>query len=107
MTQAALSALASARGLGNSYHDYRGKFREFSAAAKTAILSAMGIDVHDAEAIALAAKRQSSASWARLLEPVYVRTISDKIEIEVSLRLDAQVRSLQWLLIAEDGSETR
>ena len=107
MNHAALSALASARGLGDSYHDYRGEFREFPAATKTAILSAMGIDVHDAAAIDAAAKRQNAASCTRLLEPVYVRAIADTIEIEVSLPIDAQARHLQWVVLAEDGSETR
>ena len=51
MLDSLLDQLARRRGLGEAYHDYRGEWRPFSAATKTAILAAMGCQVTDAAAI--------------------------------------------------------
>jgi len=54
MTDKDLAALALARGLGESYLDFRGEPREVSLRTRVAILAAMGIDVGDDAAVAAA-----------------------------------------------------
>ncbi len=69
-----LAHLARQYGLGESYHDYRGEFRPFSDAARTAILRAMGALGHGV--------RTQGASPPAL--PVQVRT-QDELFIDVPL----------------------
>lgn len=41
-----LALLARQHGLGDAYHDFRGVYRPFTPAARSAILLAMGVDLH-------------------------------------------------------------
>jgi 4-alpha-glucanotransferase len=65
MTETDLATLALARGIGDSYLDFRGQPREVSLRTRVAILAAMGIDVDDADAVATALAAPSGAPGAR------------------------------------------
>ena len=41
-----LAQLSAQYGLGEAYYDHRGEYRKFSNAARSAILLAMGVDLH-------------------------------------------------------------
>ena len=54
MNESDLVALATARGIGDSYLDFRGELREVSHASRNAILQALGVDTDDPRAVAAA-----------------------------------------------------
>src|SRR5690242_4164027 len=103
--KAALDNLAEAQGLGSYYHDYRGELRHFSAAAKTALLSAMAYDVHDDAAIEAAMRAEKRARWTKLLPSVCVQTQSPELHCELFLPATAK-GEVAWRLIDESGHES-
>ncbi len=72
-----LATLAAQYGLGESYHDFRGEFRPFSAAARSAILQAMGV-----------LDRGGATQAAPPSLPVQVRT-REELFVDIALPADA------------------
>jgi len=65
-----IERLASLRGLGTAYHDYRGELRQFSSETQRGILAAMGVNVDDEAALAAEVRRLEITKWRSLLPPV-------------------------------------
>ncbi len=81
----ALNALAATYGLGESYYDYRGQYREFSPAARSAILNSMGA-------------MEAAAPAASLLPAAVIRT---QDELFVDLALPAGTQRLELSVCTE------
>ena len=75
-----LNTLAAHYGLGDAYHDFRGTYRLFSPAARSAILHAMGVRAEDRNKLPV--------------PTVYVRTLHE-LYCDLSLPADAATVSLQ------------
>ena len=104
MLDSLLDQLARRRGLGEAYHDYRGEWRPFSAATKTAILAAMGCEVTDAGAIERELAELDEERWRSLLPPVSV-VRPGRTAVVVALPADALAEPVEWLLVMADGTE--
>jgi 4-alpha-glucanotransferase len=104
MLDSLLDQLARRRGLGEAYHDYRGEWRPFSAATKTAILAAMGCQVTDAAAIERELAELDEERWRSLLPPVSVIR-PGRTAVVVALPADALAEPVEWLLSLADGTE--
>jgi len=102
MLDSLLDQLASRRGIGDAYHDYRGELRAFSAATKTAILAAMGCEVTDAGAIARELAELELRPWQSLLPRVSVIR-PGRTGVLVALPADALGHAVEWLLTMPDG----
>jgi 4-alpha-glucanotransferase len=99
-----LDQLARARGIGDSYHDYRGEYREISLQTKSAILAAMGCDVTSDEAIAAELQRLSQERWGVLLPPVSIlRPGSHQVFVAVDTSVLTQ--PMRWTVSCADGLE--
>ncbi|HSN71474.1 MAG TPA: 4-alpha-glucanotransferase [Steroidobacteraceae bacterium] len=99
----AVDRLATARGIGRAWYDYRGQRREFSHETRLALLRAMGIDGDDGHAVERALEEHEAASWRRPLRPVYVVDASGPISVYVTVPDDPGCTGLKWNLTLADG----
>lgn len=90
-----IEQLAQQRGIGATFHDYRGERHTITTATKAALLEAMGVP--------LAAERERAKD---LLDPVCVSLGGAAIEVPVHVEQLAIDATLQWELVLENG-ETR
>lgn len=103
MLESLLDSLARSRGIGESYYDYRGELKPFSARTKTAILAAMGCDVGDAAAVQRELDRLDAARWRDLLPPVAILR-PGRAGVVVAAPASELGQSLRWTATAADGS---
>jgi 4-alpha-glucanotransferase len=104
MLDSLLDQLASRRGIGEAYYDYRGELRAFSAATKTAILAAMGCEVTDAGAIARELADLDLQRWRSLLPKVSVIR-PGRTGVVVALPVETLDHAVEWLLTMPDGAQ--
>ncbi len=81
MLDSLLDHLARSRGIGDAYYDYRGELKQVTPATKKAILTVMGCQVNDADALAREIAELDAARW---------RTLRVGLEEHGAARLDAQ-----------------
>lgn len=104
MLDALLDRLARSRGIGDAYHDYSGVLKTFGPATKTAILSAMGCNVTDADAIRREIDDLDAGRWRPLLPPVSV-VRAGRMGVVLALPADALDQPIEWRLVCADGRE--
>ncbi len=97
-----IQRLARLRGIGDAYHDYRGKLCHFGIKTKTDILRAMGCSVDDPAALAAELSATEVARWRQLLPPI---AASHGSRAAVDLNIPAQEfgANLLWTVKFEDG----
>ena len=98
-----LDRLATARGIGDAYHNYRGELKHFSAETKAAILAAMGCEVGDDDAVRRELERIENARWASLLPPVAIVRRAPR-SVAVNVPADALGAQLAWKVLLADGT---
>jgi 4-alpha-glucanotransferase len=100
----ALDRLATARGIGRAWYDYKGELREFPAATRVALLRAMGVDASDESAIERAVDELAARRWQVAARPVTVLRSGEPFVVELALPQSAHAESLRWNVTLEDGS---
>ena len=104
MLDSLLDELARRRGIGEAYHDYRGEWRPFTAATKTAILAAMGCDVTEPEAVARAIASLDAERWnARAPAVTVVRPGHCGVIVVVPAASLDEV--IDWRVVMADGRQ--
>ncbi len=104
MTDAALlQRLASLRGIGEAYHDYRGELKFFSLQSKIGILRAMGCAVDEEGGLA-ADISQIEGERGRKLLPAVATANGSRASIEMNISAREFGAMLLWSLTLEDGS---
>jgi len=103
LNTALIERLASLRGVGTAYHDYRGELREFSLETQRGILAAMGADVDDDAALAEDVRRLEIAKWRALLPPVAAAQGS-RIGFDCNISGSEFGSAIVWTVRLEDGS---
>ncbi|MGI9245828.1 MAG: 4-alpha-glucanotransferase [Steroidobacteraceae bacterium] len=103
MLDSLIDRLASQRGIGDAYHNYRGDLVHVSRASKQAILAAMGCPVDDPDAIERALQAHEAARWTSLLEPVAV-VHPARPAVAVAIAAAALDQEITYALQLEDGS---
>jgi (1->4)-alpha-D-glucan 1-alpha-D-glucosylmutase len=95
----ALSEWCERVGIALDYHDIWGRRHEAPASGRRALLAEFGI--HDTSAQALAAAR--ARDWQEVLPPA-LPLPADAPRFEVTVRVQASLRSLRWTVVQEDGA---
>jgi 4-alpha-glucanotransferase len=98
-----LERLAKARGIGDSYHDYRGELKQFPLASKAALLAAMGIDTTSDESLRRASEDFVAKPYARLLPPVVVCE-EGELSAHVYVPMSHSDRPLRWRVDCANGA---
>ncbi len=102
MSTALIERLASLRGLGTAYHDYRGELRQFGPETQRGILAAMGVNVDDETALREEVRRLEIAKWRSLLPPVAAAQGS-RIGFDCNITGAEFGSMLVWTVRLEDG----
>jgi 4-alpha-glucanotransferase len=104
MTDAALvQRLASLRGIGEAYHDYRGELKFFSLQSKIGILRAMGCAVDEEGGLAADISRIEGERGRKLL-PAVATANASRASIEINISAREFGAMLLWSLTLEDGA---
>lgn len=104
MLDSLLDHLARSRGIGDAYYDHGGVLKTVSPASKTAILSAMGCSVTDAEAIRREIAELEFSRWRPLLPGVAIAR-PGRMGVVVARPADALDQPIEWQLALADGRE--
>jgi 4-alpha-glucanotransferase len=104
MLESLLDKLAWQYGIGDAYENYRGEPMPIAAAARKAILAAMGCPTEDAGEIERALGECEAARWRSLLPAVaVVHPAKSSVEVTVA---DADTgRALDWRIVLEGGGQ--
>ena len=103
VSTALIERLASLRGVGTAYYDYRGELHQFSLETQRGILAAMGSNVDDETALAEEVRRLEIAKWRGLLPPVAAAQGS-RIGFDCNITGSEFGSALVWTVHLEDGS---
>jgi 4-alpha-glucanotransferase len=104
MSDSPIDRLARLCGIGDAYENYRGDPATIEAAARKAILAAMGYPTDDAAGIELARQERECSRWRAILPPVAV-VHPGSASVEVSLADEYLGRALDWAVTLEEGGE--
>ena len=96
-----LERLARLHGIGEGYHDYRGRWERFGAERLAAILRTMGVAVDD-EAALHAGLASAEAQRAGRLAPALVATPATRVALELEIPAAQFGGVLRWALVRED-----
>jgi 4-alpha-glucanotransferase len=94
--------LSRLHGIADSYLDYRGEPRQVSIESRAAILAALGVPTADEEAAA-AIHQHETMRWTRLVPPVVVAAVDQRVEIPVAVPLHLGARAIDWSVTLESG----
>jgi 4-alpha-glucanotransferase len=106
MLDALIDLVARQRGIGDSYHDYRGNLVTIGRESKRAILGAMGCPADDAVALAAMLADDERRRWQGVLPPVVVLH-PGRLAAELAVTQDGLDRTLQWCVVCADGTGRR
>lgn len=98
-----IERLASLRGLGDAYYDYRGELRRFTLETKRSLLEAMGCPLDDPEAIAEEIRRIERLRWGGLL-PTVAAAAGARIGFDCNMSAAEFGGMLTWTLRLENGA---
>ncbi|HEX9208858.1 MAG TPA: 4-alpha-glucanotransferase [Steroidobacteraceae bacterium] len=104
MPDSLIDQLASQRGIGDAYRNYRGDPMTISRATKKALLAAMGCPVDDEAAMRQALHEHEARRWSSVLPPVAV-VRPGHFSLTVGVPVDALEREFSWRIEFEDGGE--
>ena len=96
-----IERLARLHGIGEGYHDYRGRWERFGADRLAAILRAMGVAVDDLTALR-ASLASAEAQRAGRLAPALVAATGARIALELDVTAAQFGGVLRWSLVRED-----
>lgn len=100
---AAVSSLARLHGIADTYLDYRGQPRQVSLESQAAILAAFGVDATDRQAVIDAIHQHDTKCWTDVAPPVVVAREGARPRVVVSVPLDLEARSIEWVVRLEDS----
>ncbi len=103
MDQALIERLAQLRGIGDSYHNYRGELQYFSVETKAGILEAMGCAVADRDELA-AEIAQAEASRGRKFLPAVATARGARIGFDINVTAREFGGTILWRVVLENGS---
>ncbi|NNM60701.1 MAG: 4-alpha-glucanotransferase [Steroidobacteraceae bacterium] len=103
MREDLIAQLATWRGLGEAYYDYRGELRRFDTATKAAILRAMGVRV-DEDAALLAELGALQTADLRALAPPVAASNGAHIGFSINVSAAELGAELLWSVRCEDGA---
>jgi len=103
VSTALIERLASLRGVGTAYYDYRGELHPFSLETQRGILAAMGSNVDDETALAEEVRRLEIAKWRGLL-PTVAAAQGSRIGFDCNITGSEFGSALVWTVHLEDGS---
>jgi 4-alpha-glucanotransferase len=98
-----IERLGRLRGIGDSYHNYRGELERFSLQTKAGILRAMGCAVDDDNALA-AETAQLEAARGRKFLPVVATAQSARIGFDINVTAREFGGTILWQVLREDGT---
>jgi 4-alpha-glucanotransferase len=98
-----IERMATLRGVGQAYHDYRGELRFFSVKTKADILRAMGCPVDDPAALAAELGRLEVSLWRQLL-PTVATARGARIGVDLNISAREFGATLLWTINLEDGA---
>jgi 4-alpha-glucanotransferase len=98
-----IERLASLRGIGEAYHDYRGELRHFDIDSKIGILQAMGCNTTDTTALADEVSRAETVRFRKFLPPL-AAAHGGNLSIEINISARQFGSSLLWSVLQEDGA---
>jgi len=101
--KALIERMAQLRGIGDTYHNYRGELQHFSLETKAGILSAMGCVVDDSNALAAEIAQVEAARWRKFL-PGVATTRSGRIGFDINVTARDFGGTILWRVLFEDGS---
>ena len=102
-----LRQLSQLYGIEPGYHDVWGNWRSPSEETLRALLTAMGVDVHDPHAVQTTLAALERERWLRVLPPITVLRVRDFGRgLRVQLQEASLGRALAWRITEESG-ETR
>jgi 4-alpha-glucanotransferase len=104
MVDSAIDRLARLCGIGDTYENFRGEPTPIGAAARKAILAAMGYPADDAAGIERARQERECSRWRSLLPPVAV-VHPGSSSVEVTVDDEYLGRALDWVVALEEGGE--
>ncbi len=91
------------RGIGESYYNYRGELIEVSWENRLGLLSAMGVDVKDAEKVRSQAYELDIAPWKNWLMPLIVSPIDgESTKIPVNINPEELEQTFSYEVITEN-----
>ena len=102
MDPSVIDRLASLRGIGEAYHDYRGDLRHFSLKTRSDILRAMGCAVDDPAKLAAELSDLTIARWRQLL-PAVATARGTRIGVDLNIPAREFGGTLTWTVNLEDG----
>jgi (1->4)-alpha-D-glucan 1-alpha-D-glucosylmutase len=102
-----LHELARSHGIALNYRDIWGVVHEASPDTLVALLGAMHVDAHNADAIEAALRARASAQNRQVLPPAWGVEVSCPSEVPVRLAGSLAEAALAWRLQEEDGRERR
>jgi 4-alpha-glucanotransferase len=101
---AAIERLATLRGIGDAYHNYRGELKFFSLQTKAGILRAMGCAVDDERELAAEISRAEALRWRKLL-PMVAASHGARIGFDINVTAHEFGASMVWRVDLENGSQ--
>ena len=103
MDKALIERMAQLRGIGDAYHNYRGELQYFSLETKVGILSAMGCEVDDNDALAAEIAQIEAARWRKFL-PAVATARGARIGFDINVTAREFGGTIVWRVLVEDGS---
>jgi 4-alpha-glucanotransferase len=98
-----IERLATLRGIGDAYHDYRGELKYFSLPTKAGILRAMGCAVDDEGELAADLAR-TEALRSRKFLPSVATSHGGRIEFDINVTAREFGAAIVWCVHLENGS---
>jgi (1->4)-alpha-D-glucan 1-alpha-D-glucosylmutase len=100
----ALDALCIACGIATAYHDIWGNYHQPGTEAKQALLTAIGLAIHDDDDIRQAIKQKQLDGWNRIVPTVLVaRENESPICLTLTLQAVDFDKAIHWTLNQESG----
>jgi len=101
--KALIERMAQLRGIGDAYHDYRGELKHFGLETKVGILSAMGCEVDDSDALAAGIAKIEAARCRKFL-PAVATARGARIGFDMNVTAREFGGTIVWRVLVEDGS---
>jgi hypothetical protein len=102
---ALIEKLATLRGIGDAYHNYRGELKSFSLQTKVGILSAMGCAVDDESKLVAELAHAEAVRWRKFL-PNVATSHGARIGFDINVTAREFGATIVWRVHFENGSRS-
>jgi 4-alpha-glucanotransferase len=102
---ALIEKLATLRGIGDAYHNYRGELKSFSLQTKVGILSAMGCAVDDESKLVAELAHAEAVRWRKFL-PNVATSHGARIGFDINVTAREFGATIVWHVHFENGSRS-